>query len=340
MPGSGQSDSAPGGKRMKALVYTRYGPPDVLQLKDVEKPVPDDDQVLVKVHAASINKADWYLLTGKPLMVRLDPGGPFIPKNAILGGDIAGVVEAVGRNISQFQPGDEVYGDLSDAGMGGFAEYAMAPESLFATKPGNLSFEEAAAVPSAGITALQGIRAAGEIQPGQKVLVEGASGGVGTYALQIARSQGAEVTAVCSTGKMDLVRSIGADHVIDYSREDFTCSGQQYDFIIGVHAAHSLSDYRRVLTPTGTYVNIGGRISNIFAAMVLGPMKSKEGGQQIKGMGSTVINRDDLVLMKELIEAGKVAPVLDRVYSLEDGQEAFRYFGAGKAVGKVVVTMG
>ena len=324
---------------MKAIVYTKYGPPDVLQLTEVEKPAPKDDQVLVKIHAASVNKADWYMMSGKPFMVRLDPGGLFEPKIKILGGDVAGRVEAVGKNVKQFQAGDGVFGDSSDVGMGAFAEYVSVPENRLAQKPANLSFEETAAVPSAAVTALQGIRDAGEIQPGQRVLINGASGGVGTYAVQIAKSYETEVTAVCSTGKMDMVRSIGADHVIDYTKEDFTKNGQQYDLIVGVNGHNSLSEYKRALSPKGIYVCIGGPIPHIFASMLLGPLMSKKGGQQLKGMGSTRINQKDLVVMKELLEAGQVVPVIDRRFPLSETAEALRYFGEGHAKGKVVITV-
>jgi NADPH:quinone reductase-like Zn-dependent oxidoreductase len=324
---------------MKAIVRREYGSPDVLQLEEVERPTPKEDELLIKVHAASVNKGEFYFLTGKPFMVRLSPGGLRKPKIQILGGDVAGRVEAVGKHIKQFQIGDELFGDLSESGMGAFAEYVTAPENVMAHKPDNLSFEEAAAVPSAAVTALQGIRDSGEIQSGQKVLINGASGGVGTFALQIAKSYGTEVTAVCSAGKIDLVRSIGADHVIDYSKEDFTQNGQRYDLIIGVNGYHSLSDYRRALNPQGTYVMVGGSMAQIFQASLLGPLMSKRGGQQLRGMGSVIINQKDLVVMKELLEAGKVVPVIDRRYPLGDTADALRYLGEGHAKGKIVISM-
>ncbi len=310
---------------MKAIVNHDYGSPAVFKLEEVEKPTPKDHEVLIKVHAASVNTGEWYFLTGKPFLVRLNPGGLLKPKIKILGGDVAGRVEAVGKNVKQFQIGDELFGDNSDSGMGAFAEYVAVPESVLAQKPGNLSFAEAAAVPAAAVTALQGIRDSGEIQPGQKVLIVGASGGVGTYAVQIAKSYGAEVTAVCSTGKIELVRSIGADHVIDYTQEDFSQNGQRYDLIIGVNGYHSISDYKRALTLEGTYVCIGGTMTQIFASLILGSLRSKKGGKKIRNMESVKINQEDLVVMKELIEAGKVVPVIDRRYTLSEAAEAFRY---------------
>ena len=323
---------------MKAIVYTRYGPPEVLQLKEVEKPVPKDAEVLVQIHAASINYGDWGLLTGKPFFLRLTEGGLREPKIKILGGDIAGRVEAVGRNAKQFQPGDPVFGDLSACGRGGFAEYMCTTEDKFAAKPANISFEEAAAVPMAGVVALQGLRDEGQIQPRQKVLINGASGGVGTFAVQIAKSFGAEVTAVCSTRNLDMARSIGADHVIDYTQEDFTKSGQRYDLILAANGYHPISDYKRALRPQGVYVCSGGSLTQIFQSMLLGPLMSRSGG---KRMGNLLHrqNAGDLVVMKELLESGKVVPVIDRRYPLNETPEAFRYFGEGHARGKVVITM-
>ena len=264
---------------MKAIVYTKYGPPDVLQLKEVEKPTPKDDEVLIKVHAASVNAADLHLLRADPFLVRLD-SGLLKPKNKILGADIAGRVEAVGRNVKQFKPGDEVFGDISACGWGGFAEYVCARENVLALKSASMTFEEAAAVPMAAVTALQGIRDTGQIKPGQKVLINGASGGVGTFAVQIAKSFGTEVTAVCSTSKMDMVRSIGADHVIDYTKEDFTQNGKRYDLIIGANGHQSLSDYKGALSPEGIYVCTGGTMAQIFESMLLGPLTSMNGSKK------------------------------------------------------------
>jgi NADPH:quinone reductase-like Zn-dependent oxidoreductase len=323
---------------MKAIVYTRYGPPEVLQLKEVAKPTPKEDEVLVKVHAASVNAYDWHLLSADIFLVRLMGGGLLKPKNTILGADIAGRVEAVGRNVKQFQPGDEVFGDIAGCGNGGFAEYVSVPENALALKPANLSFEEAAAVPMAAVTALQGLRDQGKIQPGQKVLINGASGGVGTFAVQIAKSFGAEVTAVCSTRNLDMARSIGADQVIDYTQEDFTQNGQQYDLILAVNGYHPILAYKRALTPKGIYVMAGGTPAQIFQAMLLGPWMSKTGGKKM-GNVSAKQSQTDLVYLKGLLEAGKIKPVIDKCYPLSETAEALRYRGEGHARGKVVITV-
>ena len=322
---------------MKAIVYHQYGSPDVLKLEEVEKPSPKDNEVLVKVHAASVNAADWHLLRGEPFLLRLDAGLQK-PKNTILGADVSGRVEAVGKNVRQFKIGDEVFGDLSGCGWGGFAEYVSVPENALALKPANLSFEEAAAVPMAAVTALQGIRDHGQIKPRQKVLIVGASGGVGTFAVQIAKSFGTEVTAVCSTSKMDMVCSIGADHVIDYTKEDFTQNGKHYDLIIGANGNYSLSDYKRALTPNGMYVCTGGTMAQIFESLLLGPLHSMNGRKKLKNMGSAKPSQKDLVVMKELLEAGKVVPMIDRCYPLSEVPVALRYLGEGHAKGKVVIT--
>ena len=323
---------------MKAIVYTEYGSPDVLQLKEIAKPTPKDNEVLVKVYAVSVNAADLHLLRADPFLMRLS-SGLRKPKNQILGSDIAGRVEAVGKNVKQFKPGDEVFGDISADGWGGFAEYACASENAFALKPSNLSFEEAAAVPMAAVTAVQGIRSAGQIRPGQKVLIHGASGGVGSFALQLAKSFGAEVTAVCSTRNLDMARSIGADHVIDYTREDFAKNGKQYDLILATNGDRSISDYRRALSPTGIYVQTGGSMRQMTQAMIQGPWISRTGSQKLGNMGVTKPNQKDLVTMKELLEAGKVKPVIDRCYPLDQTAEALRYLEAGHAQGKVVITV-
>jgi len=323
---------------MKAMVYTKYGSPDVLQLKEVEKPTPKDDEVLIKVHAASANAYDWHLLRADPFLVRLRGGWLLKPKNTILGADIAGRVEAVGRNVKQFQPGDEVFGDLSACGNGGFAEYVSVPESALALKPASLTFEEAAAVPMAAVTALQGLRDNGQIQPGQKVLINGASGGVGTFAVQIAKSFGAEVTGVCSTRNVDMARSIGADQVIDYTQEDFTKNGRRYDLILGVNGYHPISAYKRALSPKGIYVMAGGSLAQIFQALLLGRWMSMTGGKKM-GALSAKPNQKDLAFMKELLEAGKVVPVIDRRYPLSEVPEAIRYLEEEHAKGKVIITM-
>ncbi len=319
---------------MKAIVYTKYGSPDVLHLKEVEKPTPKDDEVLIKIHAASVNAYDWHFLTADIFLIRLMGGGLLKPKNTRLGADIAGRVEAVGRNTKQFQPGDEVFGMVK----GGFAEYTCAAESALALKPVNSSFDEAAAVPMAAVTALQGLRDEGQIQAGQKVLINGASGGVGTFAVQIAKSFGAEVTAVCSTRNLDQARSIGADHVIDYTKEDFTKNGQQYDLVFAANGYHSLSAYKRALAPKGIYIMAGGSMAQIFQSMLLGSMMSETGGKKMGGV-SAKASQKDLVFLKELLEAGKVVPIIDRRYTLSEAAEALRYLGEGHARGKVVITV-
>jgi len=324
---------------MKAIVFTKYGSPDVLELKDVEKPAPRPDQVLVKVHAASANPLDWHLMRAEPFLARLE-NGLLKPKNTRLGADVAGRVEAVGKNVTQFQVGDEVFGAMSLKTLGGFAEYVCAPENLLALKPANLSFEQAAAVPEAAITALQGLRNAGHIQQGQKVLVNGASGGVGTFAVQVAKSFGTEVTGVCSTRNLELVRSIGADHVIDYTKEDFTKTGQRYDLIYDAVGNRSLADYKRALTPQGTCVIAGfTSLPLLFQHMILGPRISKTGPQKIGLMETAAPNQNDLLFLKELLEVGKVVPVIDRRYPLAETAEAIRYLEAGHARGKVIITV-
>ncbi|PLS18660.1 alcohol dehydrogenase [Bacillus sp. M6-12] len=322
---------------MKALVYHKYGPPDVLTLKEVEKPVAKDNQVLVRVHAASLNYGNLVLLKGEPFLARF-AFGLLKPKYTIPGGDIAGIVEAVGKEVTQFQPGDEVFGDLSGSGWGGFAEYVSVPENALAIKPANISLEEAAAVPMAAVTALQGLRNKGKIQPGQKVLVYGSSGGVGTFAVQIAKSFGAEVTGVCSTRNVDIVQSIGADFYIDYTKEDFTKKTQSYDLILAVNGHQPISVYKRALNPNGIFVHIGGSESQMFQAMVLGPWYSMTGSKKMGNMLQRA-NQEDLIYIKELIEAGKVKPVIDRSYKLSEVPEAFQYFAEGHAQGKVVITI-
>jgi NADPH:quinone reductase-like Zn-dependent oxidoreductase len=319
---------------MKAMVYTQYGTPDVLHLTDVPKPVPKDDEVLIKILAASVNPLDWHLMRGKPLFARPMMGGLLKPKITRPGADFAGRVEAVGRNVKKFQPGDEVFG----ACRGTLAEYACAREDKLAMKPANLSFEEAAAVPVAAISALQGLRDKGNIQPGHKVVVDGASGGVGTFAVQIAKSFGAQVTAVCSTRKMDLARSLGADHVMDYMREDFTQSGQRYDLILAANAFHSIFDYRRALTQNGIYVMAGGGGAQMLQSIFLGPLLSRVGAKKFRFFLAN-INQKDLLLLRDLIETRKVVPVIDRRYPLSQAVEALRYLEAGHACGKVIITI-
>ena len=317
---------------MKAVVYYNYGSPDVLKCEEIEKPTAGDNEVLIKVRAASVNPLDRFFMRGTPI-VRILPGLRK-PKVTRLGVDVAGQVEAVGRNVTQFKPGDEVFGVC----RGAFAEYVCAVEDKLALKPANISFEDAAAVPVAAITALQGLRDKGRIQPRHKVLVDGASGGVGTFAVQIAKSFGAAVTAVCSTRNVDTARSIGADHVIDYTREDFTQSGQCYDLIMAANAYHSIFDYRRALSRDGIFVMVGGGWIQILQAMLLGPSLSWIGSKKVRFFIAK-INTKDLDFLKDLLEAGKVVPVIDRRYPLSDVAEALRYLEEGHAQGKVVITV-
>ncbi|HKF36044.1 MAG TPA: NAD(P)-dependent alcohol dehydrogenase [Ktedonobacteraceae bacterium] len=323
---------------MKAIVYTHYGSPNVLQVEEVAKPVPRDDEVLIKVYATAANAADWHLLRGKPFPVRLVVGGLLKPKHHILGADIAGRVEAVGKDVTQFQPGDEVFGNLSESGWGGFAEYVCAREDALLLKPASLTFEEVAAVPTAALTALQALRDKGQIQPGQKVLIYGASGGVGMFAVQIAKAFGAEVTAVCSTRSVDLVRSLGADHVIDYTREDFTHNGQRYDLILAANGYQPIWAYQHALGPAGRYVMTGGTMAQMYQAMLLGPLLSMTGRKKMGNM-LMKLNTKDLVCMRELLEGGKVASVIDRRYPLDETAEAISYVEEGHARGKVVITV-
>jgi NADPH:quinone reductase-like Zn-dependent oxidoreductase len=319
---------------MRAFTYTEYGSPDVLQFTEIEKPTPKDDEVLIKVRSASINPYDWRLMRGKPLFIRLMIGGLRKPKLTRPGREAAGQVEAVGRNVTQFKPGDEVFG----ACPGAFAEYVCAVEDRLVLKPANVSFEGAAAVPVAALTALQGLRDKGRIQRGHKVLIDGASGGVGTFAVQIAKSFGAEVTAVCSARKLDTARSIGADRVIDYTRQDFTQSGQRYDLIYAANAYHSIFAYRRALSPDGIYVMAGGGWAQIFQALLLGPLLSLIGNKKMCFLAAR-INKKDLVLLKDLLEARKIVPVIDKRYALSEVPEAVRYLEEGHARGKVVITV-
>jgi NADPH:quinone reductase-like Zn-dependent oxidoreductase len=319
---------------MRAIEYTEYGPPEVLRFTEVAKPVPRDDEVLVRIRAASLNALDWRLMRGKPVPVRLMIGGLRKPTLTRPGADVAGEVEAVGRSVTRFKPGDEVFG----ACRGAFAEYVCADEDKLALKPANKSFEEAAAVPVAAITALQGLRDKGRIQPGQKVLVDGASGGVGTFAVQIAKSFGAEVTAVCSTRNVETARSMGADHVVDYTREDFTRSGQRYDLILAANAHRSIFDYRRALSRNGIYVMAGGGGTQTLQGMLLGPLLSLMGSRKMRFFMASV-NKEDLAVLGDLLAAGKIVPVIDRRYPLREVPAAIRYLEEGHARGKVVITM-
>ncbi len=334
---------------MKAIVRHSYGSSDVLELRDIDKPVVDDDGVLVRVRAASVNAYDWHLLRGRPYLVRMF-AGLRKPKNTGVGVDVAGLVEAVGKNVTQFRPGDEVFGQGGGAfaahGGGAFAEYVCAGENNFVLKPANLTFEQAAAVPMAGSTALQGLRDKGQVQPGQKVLINGAAGGVGTFAVQIAKSFGADVTGVCSTRNVDMVRSIGADHVVDYTREDFTRSGQRYDLMLDVAASHSLSACRRVLSSNGIFVSVGsaggpdeqpGSVEVLVGVLEI-LLVSRFTSQKLLPFLAK-FSKEDLTVLKELTEAGKVRPVIDRRYPLSEVPDAIRYLETGHAQGKVVITV-
>jgi len=323
---------------MKAIVCGAYGSPDVLRLQEVAKPVPKDDEVLVRVHAASVNARDWRYMRANPVFLRLMGGSFLRPKNPILGVDVAGRVEAVGTAVRQLRPGDEVFGYLSRYRGGTFAEYACAGEDEVAVKPANLSFEQAAAVPLAVCTALQGLRDKGNLQPGQRVLVQGASGGVGTFAVQIGKALGAEVTGVCSTRNLDMVRSIGADHVIDYTKEDFTRRGTQYDLILAVNGYHPISDYLRSLTPEGVYVVAGGSMRQLFEA-ALQARRSPRVGSPKTHVVTLVHKQEDLVFLRGLLESGQVKPVIDGSYPLRRTAEALRYFEETHARGKVVITV-
>jgi len=322
---------------MKAVVYTQYGSPDVLQYQEVEKPAPKEGEVLVKVHAASVNAADWHLLTADIFLVRLS-AGLLRPKNKILGADVAGQVEALGAGVRKWRVGDAVFGELSVLNGGSLAEYVCVPENALALKPDGLSFEQAASVPLAANTALQALRDMGQIQPGQKVLINGASGGVGTFAVQIGKSFGAEVTAVTSARNVELARSLGAEHVIDYTREDFTQNGQRYDLILAANGYHSILDYRRSLSARGVYVMAGGSVAQLFQALLFGSLLSENGGRRL-GALSAHPDQKNLEYITELLETGKVVPVIDKRYPLSETAEALRYLGTGHARGKVIINV-
>ncbi len=320
---------------MKAIVYTEYGSPDVLQFREIAKPTPMDNEVLVKIHAVSINGSDREGLIGSPLYARL--GGLRKPGHPILGSDIAGRVEMIGRNIRDFQAGDEVFGEIPGY-HGGFAESICVPERTLARKPARMTFEEAAAIPQGGVIALQGIREKGQVQPGQNVLINGAGGSAGTFAVQLAKYYGAEVTGVDNTGKLDFMRSLGADHVIDYTREDFTKNGKQYDLILDVIAHRSVFAYQRALKPNGTYFAVGGSVAVLFQILFLGPWMKRTTSKNIRIL-AVPQNRKDLIAITELCKVGKIIPVIDRCYPLSEVPEAFRYLGEGHAKGKVVITL-
>ncbi len=324
---------------MKAIVCTRYGPPDVLELKDVPRPEPTAEQVLVKVRAASANALDYRRFEMSPPVGRLLDAALFKSTGKVLGADIAGSIEAVGEDAREFHPGDEVFG-VSAGSVGGFAEYVCAPERHLVRKPAGISFEAAAAVPIAALTALQGLRDGGRIQRGQEVLIYGASGGVGTFAVQLAKSFGAHVTAACSTRNLEMVRSIGADAVMDYTREDFTRDQQRFDIIAAVNGYRWILDYHRALKPGGTYVLIGGSMAQIFQAMLLGPLVSRLGNRQMGFMGITQVSKTDLQKLAELLEDGAITPVVEKCYALSETAAAIRYIVEEHARGKVIITVG
>ena len=319
---------------MKAIVYTKYGGPEVLQVKEIDKPYPKDNEVLVKVYAVSINDWDWGLLQGDFINRLLN--GLMKPKKKILGSDVAGRIEAVGKNITQFKTGDDVYGDLSGR-WGGFAEYVCAPEKLLALKPASMSFIEAAAIPQAAMLAVQGLIDKGKIHSGQKLLINGAGGGVGTFGIQIAKQYGVEVTGVDSTQKLDMLRSLGFDHVIDYTREDFTKNGQQYDLVLDVKTNRSVFEYIQALRPNGVYVTVGGSIALLLQALFLRPWISVIHKKHIRIVA--LKPNKDLLYINELYGAGKIKPVIDGPYKLDEIDKAFRLFGRGEHKGKIVITM-
>ena len=319
---------------MKAIIYTKYGTPDVLVLKEIAKPIPKPDEVLIKVYAVSLNDWDCGLLQGDFVNRLLN--GLFKPKIKILGSDIAGRIEAVGKNVKKFQPGDNVFGDLSGR-WGGFAQYVCAPETALARKPASMTYEEAAAIPQAAMLAVQGLIDKGKIQSGQKILINGAGGGVGTFGLQIARLYGVEITGVDNSGKLEMMRTLGFDHLIDYTKEDFTKNGQQYDLILDAKTNRSMFDYTRALRPNGIYVTVGGSMVRLLQALLLGPWISMISKKKI-AIVALKANKD-LAYMNELFEAGKIKPVIDGPFRLADVPAAFRLFGKGVHKGKLVITV-
>lgn len=324
---------------MKAIVFTEYGSPEVLKFKDIAKPTPKDNEVLIKVRAASANPADWHIMRGAPFIARFT-FGLLKPQINRLGADIAGRVAAIGKDVTEFRVGDEVFGSMPLEAMGSFAEYVCTTEESLVLKPAKLTFEQAAAVPMAALTALQGLRDKGKIGPGQKVLINGASGGVGTFAVQIAKSYGTEVTGVCSTRNLEMVRSIGADHVIDYTKEDFTHSGRRYDLMFDAVGNLSVADSQRMLSPNGICAVAGfTNLSRLFEVILLGTWISKTGGQEIGLMETAKTTKEDLIALKHLLESGKVVAVIDRTYSLPETPEAIRYLETGRARGKVIIAV-
>lgn len=325
---------------VKQIGYSSYGSPDVLELREVEKPEPAANEVLVRVEAAAVNPLDWRRIRGDPYFLRLVEGLPR-PRNGRLGADFAGRIETAGARVHEFAPGDEVYGDASSSGMGAFAQYISVPVTKVAPKPASISFEAAASVPIAGVTALQGLRDSGRIQAGESVLINGASGGVGTFAVQIAKAYGAEVTGVCSTRNLKLVRSIGADHVVDYTQEDFTRSGDRYDLVFDSVANRTLADYKRALNPGGRFVMVGfSTLSHMLQVTVGGAWVSRTGDRRMGSLGMVNSKREDLLQLNELLESGKVAAVIDRRYPLEETAQALRHVESHRARGKVIITIG
>ncbi|WP_235015834.1 NAD(P)-dependent alcohol dehydrogenase [Aquimarina sp. AU58] len=320
--------------QMKALMYHKYGTSDVLTFKEIPVPIPKENEVLVKIRATAINSSDWELLRGKPFFARI--WGLLKPKYHILGSDIAGQVVSIGKGVSKFRPGDTVFADIFEQ-WGGFAEYVCVHEDSLLSKPEHMTFEEASAIPQAGVVALQGLRYNGEIKPGQQVLINGAGGGAGTFAIQIAKSLGAEVTGVDSARKLDLMRSIGADHVIDYTKEDFTKNKQQYDLIFDIVGRRSIFDFKRILKPKGAYVMAGGSMRRLLQVLFCGPLISKITTKKM-GLLMHKQNKEDIGHMLKLRDAGKVVPIIDRCYPLSEAIEAFQYFGEGLVLGKIIIT--
>ncbi len=323
--------------KMKAIVQDEYGSADILRLEEIEQPVLQNNQVLVRVYASSVNAGDWHLMRGTPFLIRLMFGGISKPTIKTLGSDVAGRVEAVGESVTQFQVGDQVFGDVSECGFGAFAEYVSVPETALVLKPTNTSFEEAAAVPAASLAALQSVRDCGQIQPGHKVLVHGASGGVGSFAVQMAKAFGAEVTGVCSTGKVEMVKSLNADHVIDYTQTDCTQTGP-YDLIIDAAAYRSVYDFLPALKPQGTYVMVGGSTARFFQVMLLGPWISRTRHYNVKYL-ATKPNQGDLATIRDLVVTGKITPFIDQRYTLSELPDAVRYVEQRQVKGKVVITL-
>lgn len=321
--------------QMRAIAQTEYGPPDVLSLVTVSRPIPADNEVLVRVHAASVSAGDWHLMRGKPLFIRPMFGGVRKPKIKTLGSDMAGTVEVVGSAVTQFQPGDEVFGDLSESGFGAFAEYVCAAESALVLKP-NVSFEVAAAVPGSALAALQGLRDCGQIQPEQRVLINGASSGVGSFAVQLAKVFGAEVTAVCSAQKMEMVRSLHPDHILDYTQTDITKTGQRYDLILDAAAYRSVFNYFPALTPNGTYVLVGGSTAQFLQGMLLGPLVSRISRHRVTCLAAKP-NQVDLLTLRDLVAAGKIAPSIGQCYDLSEVPTAIRHLEQRQAQGKIVI---